>query len=298
MWLWKLLLDERGEDPGQGDSPGASGEGQSSSGGDPNDQAGDGSPEEPEGGVAKVVTPKYGEFGDTPTVDDVFGAYGKTKTDFDNFRKKAGLTEQNLGKLRQTLSTAGIEISEDGQLRLKEGAGKPKTRFTDSHKSLFDQKVLEGIQFLMDDMLDNRLNSFSQRTRQEQAFSQTLSRSIDKMYQLYPSIQKEIGGKTNPEFNQAFFDRADEILQERYRNLPNGDLIAAHEAAIELNISPITIEKAKREGFDKGVGAKKILGPARPGGQKTSPAGKLSKEEYLKLSPEEKSEYDKKSILT
>ena len=291
-WLWQLLLDQRGEQDGQDAPPSgdAGGQGDASpDGGQPSGDAGQGD--------TPPAKPKYGDFGDSPTVDDIFTAFNQQKAEFDNFRKKAGLTEGNLGKLRQTLESAGIVIGEDGKLRSKEGTGEKKTRFTDTHKALFDPRVLEAMQFFIEDMLDNRLTTFSERTRQQQTYDRIYSESVERMFQLYPTLRKNVNGKTNPEFNQVFFDRANEILQQRYARLPNGDLVAAHEAAIELGISPIAVEKAKVEGFNQGQQSKRVLGPVKSSGQQAAKvAGRLSKEEYLKLSPEEKAEYDKKTM--
>lgn len=295
-WLWKLLLDERGE--GEGDPPadgGQEGEPPVDDTSKPADEGAGGEGEPPEG-EEPPATPKYGDFGDNPTVDEVFEALNKTKAEHDAFRKKAGLTEQNLGSLRKTLDNAGITMGEDGRLRLKEGAGKPKTRFSEEHGKLFDPKVLESVRFLIEDMMDNRFSTFSQRTRQEQQFKEVLNKSIDKMYSLYPSLQEKIDGKANPAFNQAFLDRATEILNESYPKLPNGDLLAAHEAAIEMGVSPIAIEKAKIEGANKGKAGKRILGPARASGGKPSATGKKTKEEILAMSPEERADYQRKTL--
>lgn len=316
-WLWKLLLDERGEGEGEGSGEGSSsgnGEGseqpgEGAGGGHEGEGEGEGSEEQPGAG------PKYGEFGDNPTVDDIYAALGKQKTDHENFRKKAGLTESNLGKLRQTLDRSGITISEDGQLQLKEQPKKeaPKTRFTDSH--LKDLAVhfqnspdgakafLELIAPYFEDMMDGRLTSYSQKTRAQQKaqeqWNKTYDASLAKTYKTYPNLQKEIGGKPNPTFNQAHLELTNKMLNDPstgYARLPNGDWLAAHEAAGELGISPIAIEKAKVEGYNKGKQIKRVLGPAGGGKQKTAPGARLSKAEYLKLTPEQKEKYDRETM--
>jgi hypothetical protein len=66
-------------------------------------------------------------------------------------------------------------------------------------------------------------------------------------------------------------------------------LIASLEAAKELNIIPQAISQAKKEGVELGKADKKILAPVNSSSSgKSSGFKNLGKDEYLKLSREER----------
>ena len=120
------------------------------------------------------------------------------------------------------------------------------------------------------------------------------------MYSLFPALNQKDGN-----FNKSFYEKADQILVERYWDkdhnkplFPNADLVAANEAAIELGIAPSAIAVAKKEGFQQAQQSKKIVGTAQ-GSQAQGGGGgfrKLDFPEYQKLNSDQRAEYDKKDI--
>ena len=306
MWwklLWSIILDQRGEEPGLGapvgGEPGA---------GEPPVPIEPGAGE-PGAGGEPPVPPKFGEFGDDPNeaAGKLFEALNKTKGDFDNFKTKSGLTERNLGTLRKTLEASGIRAVEDenGQIRLEVATKEPrKSRFTDEHKGLFDAKVLDAMRLLVQDVFDE---SYEGRERMSQEQKQRMQQFMSEkqeveelMTSYFPQLEGQFkdGKATNPNFNKAFYDRATEIWETDYRKNPLKQLSAALRAAKELNIIPQMIEAAKKEGVKIGKDGKKILGPVGGGGAPAGGGGfrKLSKEEYLALSPDKKLEYDQANL--
>lgn len=301
-WFWRLLLDQRGEDdPGLGAPAGG--------------ELGTGEPPEPiEPGAGEPglggeppAEPKFGEFGDDPNEAAVklFEAFNKTKGDFDNFKTKSGLTERNLGALRKTLEASGIRAVEgaDGQISLE--VSKPaerKVRFTEEHGKMFDSKVLEGMRLLFQDMFDEQYEG-RERTTQEkkQKMQQFMSEKNDVeelMIGYFPQLAPDFdaaGKPQNPQFNQAFYDRATEIWKTQYNGNLLKQLSAALRAAKELNILPQMIAAAKKEGVKIGKDGKKILGPVSGGGAGAGGTALhvLTQPEYLALSPEKRVEYDK-----
>ncbi len=307
FWIWKLLCDQRGiegdanagnasadanADAGQGDAgAGAVDTGEGDAG-----QAGDGSD----------APPKFGEFGNDPNEAAVrlFETYGRTKSEFDNFKTKAGLTERNLGALRKTLEASGIRAVEDetGQIRLEVAKQQErKSRFSDEHKQLFDAKVLDAMRLLVQDVFDEQYEGRERmNTEQRQKMQQFMGEKAEVeelMTSYFPQLEPKFadGKPTNPNFNQAFYDRATEIWETDYRKNPLKQLSAALRAAKELNIIPQMIEAAKKEGVKIGRDGKKILGPVSGGGAPAGGGGfrELSKAEYLALPPDKKTEYDK-----
>ena len=299
-WLWFLLMDERGENDPSGAGAGSQPPAAVGEGNEP--PVGEGQPGEGagEGKEPPITEPKYGEFGDNPTPDQIFEAYGKTQKKFNDFRIKAGLTEKNLAQTRQFLKSVGL-VEQDGKwvMPYKENSQERKTRFTEDHKKLFHPQVLSAIDAYVKDMIEEAFSGYGRQQLEQQKWQSTLNKSIDRMYKLYPMLQSEINGNPNPNFNKELNDRATEILNDPtsgYTNLANGDLLAAHEAALELGVSPITIEKAKIEGANNAKGNKRIIGAAGGGG-KPGIMGKLTREKYMALNPEDKKIYDAKQVL-
>jgi len=301
LWIWKLLwilvCDQRGEDPPAGD-PGA---------GDPG--AGDPGEIDPATGLPgkgvepPVGEPKFGEFGDDPSeaAGKLFEAFTKQKGDFENFKTKSGLTERNLGTLRQTLEASGIRAVQDenGQIRLE--VAKPadrKVRFTDEHGKLFDKPVLEAMRLLMQDIAEEHYEGRERTTQEKREQMQKFMSEKAEVEELMMGYFPQLDSK-DPNFNQAFFDRATEIWEQQYGKNLLKQLSAALRAAQELKIVPQMIAAAKKEGVKIGKDGKKILGPVGGGG---GPAGggamrKLSKEEYLALkTDDERRKYDEWEI--
>jgi len=294
-WLWKLLQNQRGEDPavaGLGGAPVDGGEGQP-----PASEGIEGEGEAGQAGEAPA-SPRFGEFGDDPNeaATKLFETFTKTKGEYDNFKNKAGLTERNLASLRQTLQRSGLRYNEEtGELEVVKQQGQErKTRFTDEHKQLFDGKVLEAMRMLVQDVFDEsyegRERTTQEKRQQAQMFMKEKVEVEDLMMGYFPQLDKK-----NPNFNEAFFNRATEIWQEQYGGNLLKQLSAALRAAQELKIIPQMIEKAKAEGIEKGKENKRILSPVKGSGAGAGSGGAmrvLSKDEYLALSQEKKIEYD------
>lgn len=305
-WLWKLLIDQRGED-GADEAPADAGTASDAgvdAGTDAPGQAG----EAPVGDQAPQ--PKFGEFGDDPeqAATKLMELYQKTQGEFNNFKTKSGMTERNLGSLRKALESSGIRAveSEDGQLRLEAiQKAERKTRFSDEHKSMFEPKVLEGIRNLVQDIFDEQYEGRERTTtEQKQKMQQFLSEKneveslMDSHFpMLNPKYQN--GKPTNENFNQAFYDKATEIWINDYNKNPLKQLSAALRAAKELNIVPQMVQAAKKEGVQIGKAGKKILAPVSGSGTGTGSkigSRKLSQAEYLALPSDQRVEYDKAVI--
>ena len=317
--ILKFLFDLRAETPGSGaGAPGQAGQGGAPAGegaaggeggagdggeGKPGGQGGEGT-----GAVEKVVAtpgakPKYGKFGDAPTVDQIWQEHqtliGKTTQ-----------TERQAASLRKSLEAVGFRAVDDGSgnFRFEEIKAPAKTerakRFNDQHKALFDEPVLTAIQNLVEDMFEDRIEkSFSDyegKGQQRQQMIQQKIASGQKLIKLFPALQlKGEDGQPNAAFDETFYNRATEIWQGSpdYLKNPSGELFAAMEAAVELGIAPAAIAKAKADGFVAGTGAKKVLGPVTGGQQGAKGAkGELSQTDYLKLSPDEREKYDKEKL--
>lgn len=308
--LWAILLCELGEDNPSGDGQTAD------NGGTPDNGNGDGDPNadpdsnkgDPGQGGAAPATPKYGEFGDAPSVDQLYQALTGRNKEFETLRGKVGATEKNLSMLRKTLEGSGIRAvaGEDGNLRLEVAEKEPtkrQSKFTDAHKGLFDEKVLEAIKYLVEDHFETSYDARQRTTREEQTkmrqFVTTKQEANDLMMAYFPMLEPKFdvtGKATNAEFNQAFYDRATELWEEKYKQDPRGELLAALQVARELNIIPTALSAAKKEGVELGKKEKKILGPVTPSGSGPGGKGKMSRDEYLKLSPEKREEYDKTNL--
>ena len=319
-WFLRMLLDERGDggdaaqdgqgaapapDAGQG-APPADGGGAEDKGGV--DGQGDKPPED--------TAPMFGEFGDTPKTQDEAIAlakklYDTVKTrsgEYETLKGKVTATERNMAAYRKALEGSGIRAvkGDDGNIKLevvKEEKPERKARFTDSHKSLWDDKVLDSVQLLIQDKLEEffetREKTSSEKRRQMQAFVQDQKEIEETMLEIFPMLNPdwdEDGKPKNKDFNEAFFNRSTEIWEEEYRRHPLKQLAAARRAAKELKVFPQMVAQAEKTGFEKGKTEKRILGPIQGSGQKGGAKQTLSKEEYLKLTSEEKEAYDKKSV--
>lgn len=308
-----ILWDESGDEYGSA----AAGQGATPPAGDPAAEGGDKgqAAQAPEGSAAAQApeTPKYGRFGNTPTIDDVFKAYTELEAQSQNLTGKTTATEKNMAALRKALKDHGVEVlrDEEGRFTLQainQEPEKPRERrFKDDHKKLFEEPVLQAIQGLVQDLIDDGLYGYEKQQRERissvRQFNQDRTAAVGEMHKLFPMLKQGAEG-----FDAAFYTRAEEILNERYcdRNgrpkSPQADLLAAVAAATELGITPtakidpVKIEAAKKEGFKQGQESKKVLGPVGSTQAKASGFKKLSKDEYLKLSAEEREKYDKEAL--
>lgn len=327
--FWKVILDERGDDQPAGDdgaAPADGGQGGSDAGaGDGSDIGGDGGQGDD---TLPATTPKYGDFGDTPKtqeealalLDKIYGEHTKVKPEYDNLTKKAGLTEKNLANTRKALQAVGLRAVQDtdGNIRLEALEQKKQERqkrFTDTHKQQFasffktpkDAEDFLSIMSLLvqdnvDDQYETRNQESTRHQRAIQAYSKMATHANTLMLEYFPmlNVQEYKDGKsTNPNFNEAFYDRATEIWESEtapdgipYKRKPEGELLAAMQAARELKIPLQQIIAAKKEGVEAGKAGKKIIGPVDGKGAGGARKGKLTAEEYKVLSLEDKKKYD------
>jgi hypothetical protein len=135
---------------------------------------------------------------------------------------------------------------------------------------------------------DAREKTLSDQQRERQAMIKEQTYLNNRMVKMFPMIVRD-----SKDFNQALYDRATQIWIENYRKHPLKEFYAVMDAADELGISAAIIQQAKKEGFEIGKSGKKVIGPVDGKSKGPAAGGKLSKEEYLALSPEEKLKYDK-----
>lgn len=309
--IWAILRDEVGKEPpadddkgGQGDPPPKEGEEGAPPAGEGEGEGGEG--EEP-------PAPKYGDLGDNPTVDQVYETFTKTQQELDNLKGKTTATEKSLAALRKGMKDAGIKILADPEdpdnvqfeLEEPEEPAGPKKRFTDTHKALLEEDVWDAIKNYVLDLQDEGFTAWEKQGREKMAFASAHRNSNVRMFKLFPSLREfDADGKKLDTFNEAFYDRATEIAKERYglnpskRTIshPEGELFAAHEAAIEMSISPASVAEAAKVAAAKAKAGKKVLGPAgKPSAQRPGAGAgrKFSREEYLALSEEDRDKYDK-----
>jgi hypothetical protein len=243
------------------------------------------------------AAPKYGEFGDDP--DKVFEA-------LQQLRGKTTATERNMAALNKTLESAGVKAVKSGDgfqlVPIHETpAQKRERRFNDQHKQYFEDSHIQGIialaQDTFEDMLEAREKQSFERQSQVNQWNQMKAEANDLMIEMYPSLKPDFdkdGKPQNPAFNESFYNRATEIWQEKYKNDPRGEFKAAREAANEMKVDFRQIEAAKKEGFVAGQKNRTVVGPVTSGtGGSASSGKKLSKSEYLNLSPEDREKYDK-----
>ena len=326
--LLSFLLDRRGDTPGQGAPPGNAGQGNAPAGGPGGSAgAGDGGAGAPGGdggagggagagdGAGAPAAPEAPKYGKYATPEALWTAHqalvGKTTQ-----------TEKQFSGLRKSLEAMGFTAEPDpqtGEFRFVEkkqpNAPAKTKRFTDAHKAMFDEPVLQAIdaraQDLLEEMIEGKFSEYENRGRERQTTMQQKIEAGNKLVKLFPGLQIPEGaknvegawvfkdGKPDPNFNAEFYERATEIWKENkaYYQHPQGELYAAMEAAIELGVAPTAIGAAKAAGFKAGTENKKILGPADGGGQKRDiKPGSLTKEQYLELSPEEREKYDKTAL--
>lgn len=294
----------QGGEGGQGGAPENNGQGKAPAG-----EAG-GQGDEGEAGNEGEAAPQFGKY---KTAEELFAAHT-------NLTQKASQTEANAAKLRKTLESAGIKIATDneGNMMLVPAEEKKERarKFTDEQKKKLalyfgddPEKGVESaggflsliqpfIEDLLEDQFSTREQAFNQRNSQVTQFRQTQQSAQSRMLKMFPSLDMGNDKSPNPEFNEAFYDRATEIYKAQYSKDPRGELLAAIDAADELGIASHAIVKAKQEGFKQGQQGKKILGPAGGGqGKGGSGGGKtLSKAEYMALSPEKREEHDRAAL--
>jgi len=305
MDLLKLLISilfsqlgegegEEGGDAGQGGAPAGDEGGEGKVPGAENEEGGQGG----EGGDAGAgAEPKYGQFGDEPDVDAMYQALQDAASGLEGLKSKTTATEKNSAAVKQALEASGLKMMTDDQgnvtLVPNVQATKRETRFNDTHAALFEPNVLEAIRHLIADERDSFKEEMKMQSGKMSKRQQATVEANNQMLKTWPSLDMD-----GENFNQEFYDKATEKWKSDpdLRKDPRGELMAASLVAAEMGISPIAIQKAVKKGYQQGVGQKKILGPARHDKGGAGGTRRLSKEEYLALSPEERETYDKKTM--
>ncbi len=301
-WLWFVLIGEQGEgeevpanDPGAGEPPV-----NEPSAGEPGNagQPGEEPPKEA----------KYGEFGDAPTVDDLYAKVKELLPIAEKHKVLSGqaqATEKNLSAIRKTLERYGLKVEhgEDGEINLSPVRQEPQKRqskFAKEHEALFDSRVLQAIQALIEDKFEDfyeqRTTQAKTQLTQQREFNNARIKSVNQMFKLFPQLDGKWGEDdkpTNSEFDANFHKRAEEIWKEHYSKDPAGELRGAIDAALEMNIPAKIVAGAEKTGYQKGKEGKKILGTVQPKGQGAPTGKKLSQAEYLKLDPQAREKYDR-----
>jgi hypothetical protein len=295
--LWLLLTSEKGEDGEEGQPAGEGAIGSVEGQGD----------QGASGAVPGAGQAEGQPAGQPAPLDPVAlqTQLEEMKATLETLKGQSGATERNLASERKALEGMGLKVVRDTQgnvqvVPIKQANN--NTRFTDEHKNKFysyfpDQKsgesFLEMQKALVEDLLDERFSKYDKEKSTVSQFQEQRQQGIERMYQLFPNLNEKGGS-----FDKNFYDKANEIYMARYQNIPNGDLIAANEAAIELGIAPSSVAAANKEGFQRGQNVRKIVG----GGQGSQAQGgqggfrRLSFEEFKKLTPDQRAEYNKKEI--
>lgn len=324
----QILMDNRGEDnpepepkpepkPGEGEP-------------EPEPKPAEGEPEpKPEPEPEPKPENRYeGFFDHEPSVEEVFTRLKEVDGDHRVLTGKTTKTESNLAEVRKTLKEAGISVFFDNDGKVKLGTGekvveeKPtekKRRFTDEHRTKFNgyfegvdggkgflETLTLAVQDIFDDQIEEVRTNSAKEKKDHDEYLKTRVGSAQKLVKLFPNLMsKGKDGKDNPNYNAKHHDLALEIYEREYctkredgtllETHPNGQLWGALEAATELGINPTSIAAAKAEGVKIGKDGKKVLGKVG-GGSGAGQEGKKSQEEYLKLTPEERVDYDKKQM--
>lgn len=322
-----VFADERGETSASGDSDGAG------SGGDQGNTDGNATGSEgADGDKAKLGDGacKGGDKGGAAGAGDdnnqgaveEWAGYA-SKDDLikahESMKGQTGATEKNLRTLRQALKKHGIAFDpESGELAVLPGVGdeKPKrqSKFTDDVRNKFNpifayegadeativktrDEFLNNVSVLIQDKIDEFMDSYtktaSQKLKEHREWSKQYDEATKEMFSSYPTLVEGSEG-----YNEKFYNAVIEYLDANpnLRKQPDGELIAADRIARKMQISPVSIGAARKEGFQKGANSKKIVGNADKGGA-GNPTGafkRLSKDEYLALSEQERDAYNKK----
>jgi hypothetical protein len=318
-----ILADERGETQDEGNAGGK--------GGGDNDGATGNTGDEDKGKLGNENADSQdgkkdgdnGNSGNQGAVEEWAGYASKDDLikAHESMKGQTGATEKNLRTLRQALKKHGIAFDpESGELAIIPGVGdtKPKrqSKFTDEVRNKFnpffaiegaDEKTittqrdefLNNLAIMVQDKIDEFFESYqdtaSKKLREHREWSEQYDAAVKEMFTSYPALVEGSEG-----FNEKFYNAVIEYLDANpnLRKQPDGELIAADRIARKMQISPLAIGAARKEGFQKGVGSKKIVGNAGKGGTGNAAGAfkRLSKDEYLALSDEERDTYNKKLL--
>lgn len=327
-WLMLILRDIRGEDdPGSG-GQGGSGEGAGGGHGDPGEGdpgAGEGEGEGA-GGEGEQKPPAFGDFGDTPKnmeeasalISKIFEAHGKVNNDHTQLTERYTATQRNAetsNKALKSLESMGIKATrgEDGELHFdvenKKAKERPR-RFTDDHKKnflgyfdkdgdVFLDMVNSLVQDNIDDWYDGQQKEYKTRSAQQRATTAEYNKSTELTFKYFPMLdaKDDANGKpTNADFDEQFLTAVLQRVKEKGSGKPTDELMAALEVGAELGIIQQGQQKSRLDGVRIGQDGKRILRPVGSDKDKGGKKGKLSKEEYLKLTPDKRKEEDKKNL--
>jgi len=305
--IWLYLLSEKGEDEGEAQQ-GGSAEGSDQGAQQDEGQQGQGDPnaspdqQGQQGEPAGQAEPSAEETPDAATLQ---AERDELARKHETLVGQSQATERNLAATRKALSDMGLKWAQDGDGNVVvvpiSKSGKD-SRFTDEHRSKFfsyfpsaedGEGFLNLMNLLLEDFVGSKLTNYDKTLSQRQQFQLQQAEANERMINLFPSLDPKAKS-----FNRSFYDKATEIWEARYKKLPNGELLAANEASLEMGIAPSSVAQAKKEGFQKGKEQRKIVGSGQQGSHAQASGGfrKLSYEEYQKLSEDEREKYDLKEV--
>lgn len=309
--LFSMLSDVRGETDGD-----TSGQATSA----PDKGQADTAPEGTAEAVETTDSPDKGQVSDgeqqTQAQIDI-NEYNQMKARYEAMMGKMSATERNLASLRQAAEKNGMKPlrDDDGNVHFVPLTKTEKDRvkkFNDEHRqklsSFFvsdDPEVskrsandfLGTISPYLEDTLEDMLERREAQREQERTAQEQLKQAHDNAWEkaklLYPQVVS-----TGKEYDKVLFERANQIFVERYSQNPSGELYAVIDAAQELGVNQRQIEQAKVAGVNDGKKNRQILGSPQgnTGKQGTSGFKPMPYDEYKKLTPEKKAEYQKAEL--
>lgn len=253
------------------------------------------------------------QFGGYSSIEELVSAH-------ETMKGQTSATEGNLRKLRSALKKHGIVYDSDSDALAvmqdegtQESKQKRQSKFTDEHREKFsrffsaegdDKEVISATRDeflnLMDTLVEDRVESMllnfqeksSKQMKERMQFKKEYDEATKEMFASYPQLVEG-----NEQFDQEFYDAVLEHIENnpRLRKLSDGELIAADRVARQRNISPIQISRAKKKAYMKGS-EKKTIVSSSSGKQAKGGFKRLSEDEYLALSTDERNEYNKKLL--
>jgi len=177
--------------------------------------------------------------------------------------------------------------------RLVQQASTPKEKeavaeeITDLTKH-FDPETAKILSGYVKNMLKTEFSSFQESSKKQTEFQSQVS-------DVWEETKKEFPDAANPQ--SKLYSRANEILYERglAEQTPDGGVKLLTPFAYRIAVEAASVELGKQASENAGTNAKKGQAGAIQGkGSKTS-SGKLTYDQYNKLSDDEKDAYDKQT---
>lgn len=318
---------------GEGENPNVEDEDQDGAVGETGDDdtgsLGDGSAEDGTGEGGEEGSGEEDETGGDDDDKNQFAGYSSVEElvkAHETMKGQTSATEGNLRKMRSALRKQGIMYDhETGVLAVIAQDGTPQTtkqkrqsKFTDEHRNKFnrffsddsgDESVITATrdEFLnlmnvlvedrIEEIIESRQEQATQRFRERRTFTQQYNEATQELFRSYPQLKQG-----NEGFDKEFHDEVmaylneNQHLQFKSGKHADGELIAADRVARQRNISPIQIGNARKVGYKKGSEKKTIVSSGGKKPSQNTGFKRLSEQEYLALSSDEKREYNEKLL--